>query len=526
MGWTALALIMTVLMGGIIAYNGDLIGRKYGKRRLSLFNLRPKHTAILITSITGVFISGITTAALFLLVPQVREVILEGERAIEQLKPLKRDIVRQTNELGRVTRQLAKEQEKVTQAAKDALLASQRLAATQTKLQAADRNLRTVTLAKQQAENQRNLLRSENAVLLNDNRDLETQVAKHKAALPKLQLAIAQKQKANQEMEGQNVELSRDNIRLTSENAATAAEIGQKKADISQMNKILRNQAEDNSRLASENSVLQRQNADLAQRKLELEQRKAELEAAGVGFLTDWTQLYKRFEALRTRRIAIHGGEDLSRIVIPANARPDSVRKLIYQSMEDANRVAVGKGAKPGDQNLVRAIQVVDKQFIAETPFGSIRPVSVSEPDRINALVHKLSLVDTPVCLLVIAVANSVEGEPAAIDFQPFNDWLVYPKGRVIATHNVSGKDGPEKLFPNIMTFLKDLGQSAIQRGIIPRIDPMTGSPEVGSLNWTELVGLVDRVRRYSGEVHITAFAKDDTKASDPLNLDFKVDGS
>src|SRR5438876_11732771 len=82
MFYTTLALVMTVLMGGIIAYNGDLIGRKYGKRRVTLFGLRPKHTAILITSVTGVFISGLTTGVLFLLVPQVRHVILEGEQAI------------------------------------------------------------------------------------------------------------------------------------------------------------------------------------------------------------------------------------------------------------------------------------------------------------------------------------------------------------------------------------------------------------------------------------------------------------
>src|SRR5205085_7352482 len=87
---TIIALGMTVLMGGIIAYNGDLIGRKFGKKRLSVFGLRPKHTAILITSVTGVLISASTTAAIFLLVPPVRRVILEGEQAIRDLPKLKR----------------------------------------------------------------------------------------------------------------------------------------------------------------------------------------------------------------------------------------------------------------------------------------------------------------------------------------------------------------------------------------------------------------------------------------------------
>src|SRR6266581_2286284 len=86
--WTTLALILTVLMGGFIAYNGDLIGRKFGKRRVTLFHLRPKHTAILITSVTGVLISAFTTAIAFLLVPQVRDVIMHGEDAIKERKVL------------------------------------------------------------------------------------------------------------------------------------------------------------------------------------------------------------------------------------------------------------------------------------------------------------------------------------------------------------------------------------------------------------------------------------------------------
>src|SRR5690348_14234718 len=79
-----IALALTVLMGGIIAYNGDLIGRRFGKKRVTLFGLRPRYTAILITSVAGILISGLTMLVLFLLVPSVRTVILEGERLLAQ----------------------------------------------------------------------------------------------------------------------------------------------------------------------------------------------------------------------------------------------------------------------------------------------------------------------------------------------------------------------------------------------------------------------------------------------------------
>ncbi|MCW3097115.1 MAG: hypothetical protein JWL77_2733, partial [Chthonomonadaceae bacterium] len=51
--WTLLALLLWIVLGGFISYYGDLQGRRWGKRRVSWLGMRPKHTAILITSLTG-----------------------------------------------------------------------------------------------------------------------------------------------------------------------------------------------------------------------------------------------------------------------------------------------------------------------------------------------------------------------------------------------------------------------------------------------------------------------------------------
>ena len=49
-------LIIIALMGGLIAYMGDKLGTKIGKRRMSLFGLRPKHTSIIVTIVTGLLV--------------------------------------------------------------------------------------------------------------------------------------------------------------------------------------------------------------------------------------------------------------------------------------------------------------------------------------------------------------------------------------------------------------------------------------------------------------------------------------
>ena len=43
---SGVALIVILLVAsGLIAYAGDYVGRKAGKKKLSIFNLRPKYTS-------------------------------------------------------------------------------------------------------------------------------------------------------------------------------------------------------------------------------------------------------------------------------------------------------------------------------------------------------------------------------------------------------------------------------------------------------------------------------------------------
>lgn len=51
-------LVIIAIMGGLIAYMGDKLGTKVGKRRMSLFGLRPKHTSIIVTIVTGLLVAA------------------------------------------------------------------------------------------------------------------------------------------------------------------------------------------------------------------------------------------------------------------------------------------------------------------------------------------------------------------------------------------------------------------------------------------------------------------------------------
>lgn len=58
-------ILLVLITAGTVAYIGDNIGKSIGKKRLSLLALRPRHTAIIITIITGMLIAGTTLSIIF-----------------------------------------------------------------------------------------------------------------------------------------------------------------------------------------------------------------------------------------------------------------------------------------------------------------------------------------------------------------------------------------------------------------------------------------------------------------------------
>ena len=71
MAW--ILIVFLILLGGLIAPFGDLLGTKIGKARFSIYKLRPKKTATIITIITGGFISAISIGLLILVSEEFRQ---------------------------------------------------------------------------------------------------------------------------------------------------------------------------------------------------------------------------------------------------------------------------------------------------------------------------------------------------------------------------------------------------------------------------------------------------------------------
>ncbi len=71
MAW--ILIVFLILLGGLIAPFGDLLGSRIGKARFTILKLRPKKTATIVTIITGGFISAISIGLLLLVSEEFRQ---------------------------------------------------------------------------------------------------------------------------------------------------------------------------------------------------------------------------------------------------------------------------------------------------------------------------------------------------------------------------------------------------------------------------------------------------------------------
>ncbi len=153
-------ILVLIVMGGAIAYIGDKLGSKVGKKKLSIFGLRPKYTSIIVTIITGILITSSTLGVLALTSKNVRVALFGMEKLNQQIKATE-------NNLQTVTFDLAKantEREEVI-AALDKAKEDYRIASEKSEEQI------------QELENKKSILEDKNNALEETKKELDDRVA-------------------------------------------------------------------------------------------------------------------------------------------------------------------------------------------------------------------------------------------------------------------------------------------------------------------------------------------------------------
>ncbi|MFS8741930.1 DUF3084 domain-containing protein [Synechococcus sp. W65.1] len=285
-----LLILYMLFVSGLIAVVGDRVGYRIGKKRLTWFNLRPRHTAILVAVITGVSISALTLGTLLLLNRSLSEALFSYTN----------QIARARQELQALNRQKAwlETENAALRAERDRLrldldrFRSQQSAA-QTRLSEVQDQLAAALQARQEAEAK---LAATQEQLAQVQPKLEQ--AQVELAAVKREVESAQQTIATLKSQKQTLQLDRDQLERSLEAAQAALN--------------------------------------------QLETQKNQLE----GEIAQLSQLAVR---LRRGELAILAGEVLATGVVqtPAGAKPETVRQQFEQLLAQAEQRALALGSQP-----------------------------------------------------------------------------------------------------------------------------------------------------------------------------------
>jgi len=104
-------IVVLVIVGGAIAFIGDRLGSRVGKKKLTIFGLRPRHTSILVTILTGISITTMTLAVMATVSENVRTALFGMEQLRHNMGEMENRLAYASQELEKAKGEQAKTDE-------------------------------------------------------------------------------------------------------------------------------------------------------------------------------------------------------------------------------------------------------------------------------------------------------------------------------------------------------------------------------------------------------------------------------
>ena len=208
-GW--LLILALLVLGGVLSTLGDRLGSLVGKSRLSLFNLRPRKTAVLITVMTGSLISALSLGLMLLVSQQLRVGLFELDRIEHRLRDSRTSLGRSQAELKRSHSDLLKAEKGRKQARQ--LLAE------------AERQARSLRAALGPLMQQRLALEKQRDQLNRDIRSKDADIQRNQQELAQVKGRIVAAGKELKELEANLLALRRGDVVISSGQSLVIAKV-------------------------------------------------------------------------------------------------------------------------------------------------------------------------------------------------------------------------------------------------------------------------------------------------------------
>jgi len=486
--------IVLVLVSGFIAYFGDLLGRRMGKKRLTLFGLRPRHTAIVVTTITGMIIAGLAIATLVSIYPPFREMVTRGQT----------------------------------------ILAENRLKIATSKKQIAGLSARGHILEKEVADRRKDVAAARQDVrkaMEARNVALQSRDSAVKARDASLR-AIARLEQDIRQRELKLVALTKRNDAAELDLKQRTKELGEVQTQlVGEQDKLKR--AQDDLKTAIGNLTVANADLDKAQTQLaenkkileDQEQKLREQQGRIVEMGKEQLQLESAFRAeyYRLHDAVLRQSDELARGTISNSGSAFAIRGGLMDILNQASKRAEALGAPQGTNG--RAVTLIFRQLIDQDKMV----VTDDEQTCIQMAVKAILDSNKDAMAQVVCARNAIAGEQVQVELKFYENKLVFRQGWLISGAKLDGRLSEGRILLSLIDFLrKDVSEEGLRAGIIPIANPSprdsTGRDPVSQVD--ALMAVVDQIKAADGPVKMQVYASRDVYSAGPLNMDnmtFKV---
>lgn len=425
------------VLGALVAWAGDRIGRAVGRGRLSLLGLRPKYTSVVVAVLTGGLIALGTVLGVAAISQDARTALFGMEKIRQTIASLESDRQIRSEELRKLQATLSYSRSDLTK--------------TQQQLSLAHESIR--------------------------------QLDQHIAQLTQNQ-----------------AELERTNAQLQASAKAAQKEIAEL--------------ADERKTLLAQKSALEKQRASLQSQIAQLTDRMGNLQQYSSRLFGD---LYKYFVDFREGNVAIKAGEPLVYGVATPQRGKEWVRQFLQYLLSWAAQEAKRRGAAPNADGNILLLNVlsIESQNGAQPPTPRI--LSLDEIlDRVTAAIMSRPDVSS-VVVQIYSVANSLQGEPASVDFSLIVNRRLFQAGQQLLSVTVDGRQSEAAVFETLYAAVsRRLEELAREQGLLL---PAHGA----AFDLDQVFSAMNRVAQIKGPARVDVQAAADIWTAGPIRLGFVV---
>ncbi|MGB8701436.1 MAG: DUF3084 domain-containing protein [Thermosynechococcaceae cyanobacterium] len=495
-------ILAIIVLGGALATLGDRLGSRVGKARLSLFNLRPKNTAVVVTILTGSLISASTLGILLATSKELRDAVLNIEQILRRSREVQKQLDQALVQKEQTQQELSKSRAELIEAVRRLRRINESLKMAVARQKVSEANLNKLKgryeLAQKtlrQFGTQAKTLRSQIGQLSVQKRRLALEQQRLIVQRDQIQarLKAADTQKRDLEAAAEQARQRIQNVERQKQQLETAIAQAQQnlQAAVQQQSKLQQSVAQVQSQLAKAST----EQAALRQERIQLEQEIAALEENRKRLTENLRVLLL---GLRRGNVTIRAGQVLATGVVQNLNTREQALQALNTLLQQARRNAI---VLTNPQNLSPTQQVVQ----------------MTKAD-VDGLLQQLGDGKAYV-VRILSALNYLEGENQVIVVpQTALNAQVFESQAVVSTLTLNPATlTDEQILARINSLFATANRRAIEAGVLP--DPVTGT--VGSFRQIELFRFVLALKERNDNTPIEIQAVTATKvfSSGPLTL-------